>query len=72
MDTEEEILAFGETEVWVECDLCGRGFGGPGLDKAIVVVEHVNACVNCLRRSQSKWGTPIEGWAVEAQNSRSA
>jgi hypothetical protein len=29
MDMEEEILAFGKTEVWVECDACGRAFGGP-------------------------------------------
>ncbi len=24
MDVEEDIVAFGETAVWVECDLCGR------------------------------------------------
>ena len=61
MDIEEEILAFGETEVWVECDLCGHAFGGPGLDKAIVVVGHVNVCVDCLPKSRSKWGTSAEG-----------
>jgi hypothetical protein len=26
MDVEEEMLAFGETAVWVECDVCGRFF----------------------------------------------
>jgi hypothetical protein len=48
MDMEEEILAFGETALWVGCDLCGRSFGGPGLNKAIVAVGHVNVCVECL------------------------
>ena len=51
MDIEEEILAFGETVVWVECDLCGRAFGGPDLNKAIVAVGHVNVCVDCLPKS---------------------
>ena len=68
MDIEEEILAFGETEVWVECDLCRRAFGGPGLTKAIVAVGHANVCVDCLRKSMTKWGTPAEGGgAVEAR-----
>jgi hypothetical protein len=57
MEMEEEILAFGETAVWVECDLCGRSFGGPGLTEAIVEVGHVNLCVDCL----PKRGTPAEG-----------
>jgi hypothetical protein len=61
MDIEEEILAFGETEVWVECDLCGRAFGGPSLDKVIVAVGHVNVCVDCLRQIRSKWGAFAEG-----------
>jgi hypothetical protein len=47
MDIEEEILAFGETEVWVECDVCGCAFGGPGVNKAIVAVGHVNVCADC-------------------------
>ena len=46
MDLEVEMLAFGETAVWVECDLCGRAFGEPGLTKAIVAVGHVNVCVD--------------------------
>jgi hypothetical protein len=50
MDTEEEILTFGETVLWVECDLCGRAFGGPGLSKAIVPVGNVHACGDCLRK----------------------
>jgi len=28
MDMEEEIIAFGETALWVECGLCGCTFGG--------------------------------------------
>jgi hypothetical protein len=54
VDIEEEMLAFGETALWVECDLCGRAYSGPGLNKAIVVVEHVNTCVDCLRK-RGKW-----------------
>jgi hypothetical protein len=27
MDVESSIEAFGETAVWVECDLCGRAYG---------------------------------------------
>ena len=49
MDTEEEIVAFGETVLWVECDLCGCAFGGPGVNKAIVAVGHVNICIGCQR-----------------------
>jgi hypothetical protein len=48
MYMEEEILYFGETEVWVECDVCGRVFGGPGLNKAIVAEGCTNICVSCL------------------------
>jgi len=66
---EEEVLAFGETAVWVECDVCGRAFGGPGMDKAIVAVGHANVCVDCLRKSRRKWGTSAGG-AAEAGNSR--
>jgi len=61
MDVEEEIIVFGETEVWVECDLCGRAFGGPDLNKAIVRVGHVNVCVDCLRKGGKRWGTFAEG-----------
>ena len=61
MDIEEEILEFGETVVWVECDLCGRAFGGPGLSKAIVAVGRVNVCVECQGKSRSNWGTSAEG-----------
>ncbi len=57
MDIEEEIIAFGETVLWVECDLCGRAFCGPGMNTAIVAVGHVNVCVDCL----PKWGTSAEG-----------
>lgn len=60
MDMEEEIVAFGETVLWVECDLCGRGFGDPGLDKAIIAVKHANVCVDCLR-SEKQMGTSSEG-----------
>jgi ribosome-binding protein aMBF1 (putative translation factor) len=49
MDMEEEIEVFGETVHWVECDLCGRAFGGPDLTKVIVAVGHMNVCVDCLR-----------------------
>jgi hypothetical protein len=61
MDIEEEILAFGETEVWVECDFCARAFGGPGVAKAIVAIGHVNVCIDCLRKSENEWGTSAEG-----------
>ena len=47
MDMEEEIVAFGETALWVECDICGSAFGGLSLDKAIVTVRHINVCINC-------------------------
>ena len=60
MDMEEEILAFGETALWVECDLCERAFGGPGVKKAIVAVGHVNMCVDCLRKSRNNWATSAE------------
>jgi hypothetical protein len=61
MDMEEEIPIFGETEGWVECDFCGRAFGGPGMSKAILAVGHVNVCLDCMRKSRSDWGTSAEG-----------
>ena len=65
MDMEEEILAFGETEVWVECDQCGRAFGGPDVNKSVVAVRHAightNVCVDCLQRTRGKSGTSAEG-----------
>ena len=56
MDMEEEIFVFGETVVWVECDLCGRAFGGLSVNKAIVPVGDVNICVDCLRKSRERMG----------------
>jgi ribosome-binding protein aMBF1 (putative translation factor) len=61
MEIEEEIMVFGETAVCVECDLCGRSFGGPGVSKAIVAVGQVNVCLDCLRKVRKKWGTSAEG-----------
>ena len=52
MDMGEEIVAFGETALWVECDLCGRAFGGLGVKKVIVSLEHDNVCVDCLNMNQ--------------------
>jgi hypothetical protein len=49
MDIEEEILAFGETALWVECDLCGRAFGGPSVNRVIGNIGHANACMDCLQ-----------------------
>lgn len=50
MDIEEEILVFGETALWVECDLCGRVCGGRDIGKTIVAKAGVNICVDCLRK----------------------
>lgn len=61
MDMEEETRAFSETALWVESDVCGRAFGGPGRDKAIVAVRHVNICVECLCKSKSKYRTSSVG-----------
>ena len=57
MDMEEEIVAFGETEVWVTCDICGRTVGGPGINEVMVRVGEANICVDCL----GKWGTSADG-----------
>lgn len=51
MDVETEIIAFGETAVWIECDLSGSAYGGPGVNKAIVTVGQANVCVDYLRGS---------------------
>lgn len=50
MDIEEEIVAFGETALWVECDECGRAFGGPGVNKVIVALGHFTVCVDCVKK----------------------
>jgi hypothetical protein len=62
MEIEEEMAAFGETQVWITCDLCGRVYGGPGITELMVRVEEANICVGCL----TQWGTSAEGGAVEA------
>ena len=51
MDVETEILVYSETALWVECDVCGRAYGGPGVNKAVVAAGQVNVCVNCLDKS---------------------
>jgi hypothetical protein len=56
MDVEEEILIFGETAVWIECDLCGCAYGGPGMNKTVVAVGQANVCVDCPRESRSREG----------------
>jgi len=43
-----------ETPVRVERDLCGRAFGRAGVTKAIVAAGHVNVCVDCLNKGESK------------------
>jgi hypothetical protein len=57
MDMEEEIAAFGETAVWITCDVNGRVYGGPDIDKTMARVGEANICVDCL----NKWGTSAEG-----------
>jgi len=57
MDKEEEIAAFGETEVWITCDVCGRVYGRPDINKTMARVGEANICVDCL----NKWGTSAEG-----------
>ena len=49
MEIEEEIAAFAESEIWVECDLCGRAYAGPGLNDVMVARKSDNVCVHCLR-----------------------
>ena len=53
MDVEKEIVAFGETTVWVECDVCGRAYGRAGLKTAIVATGQANVCVDCLDKGES-------------------
>ena len=57
MDVEESIVAFGETVLWVECDVCGRAYGGLGMNKAVIAIGHVNVCADYLRKSRSSWGS---------------
>jgi hypothetical protein len=61
MDVEEEILIYGETEVWVTCDNCRRVYGGPGLGQVMFRLGESNVCVDCLQSCKSNWGTPAEG-----------
>jgi len=61
MDVEEESAAFGETEVRVECDLCGRVFDGPDLLGSLVSIGIANVCVGCEHeRAGSLLGMRVE------------
>ena len=53
MDVETEMLIYGETAVWVECDQCGRAYGGPGVRSAVVAIAQGNVCIECLRDGRS-------------------
>ena len=53
MQVETEILFYGETAVWIECDQCGRAYGGPGVMSAIAATVQGNICVECLRNNRS-------------------
>jgi hypothetical protein len=37
-----------ETEVWIECDRCGRAYGGPGVLEAVRRLGWENVCAECL------------------------
>ncbi|MGA2604034.1 MAG: hypothetical protein ABSG14_07385 [Verrucomicrobiia bacterium] len=41
------------TEVWVECDFCGRAVGGPGLDLYLKHVGPFNVCLWCYQSDQN-------------------
>ena len=62
MDMEEEILAFGETAVWIECDLRVTAYGGPGVNKVIVPIGHINACAECLRSEKQLGNLYCRRW----------
>jgi hypothetical protein len=40
-------MIFLETEVWVECDRCGRAFGGPGFGLSVFPYPDGVFCVEC-------------------------
>ena len=54
MNLEDEIAAFVDTGVWIECDVCGRTYGGLGVEKVIVKVEQANVCAWCLQAVKSQ------------------
>jgi len=62
MNVEEAIVAFWETVLWVECDLCGRAFDRPGRGKVMFRLGQSNVCVHCVRSCRDNWGTPAEGY----------
>jgi len=39
-----------KTEIVVECDVCGRGFEGPGLRRVIFRLGHNIVCADCSRK----------------------
>jgi hypothetical protein len=53
MDVETEIIAFGETVLWVECDICRQVYGWLGVGKAIVNVGGRNICTECAREREA-------------------
>src|SRR5580704_4174361 len=55
------ISPYGEMALWVECDLCGQLYGEPGMNEAIVAMEHVNECLDCLGKSRRQCRTSAEG-----------
>ena len=45
MDDETGIWI--ETEIWIECDRCGKAFGGPGVFEAMRVSGCKILCARC-------------------------
>ena len=41
-----------ETEIWIECDRCGRAYGGPGVLTVIWKRGREVVCTECLARRE--------------------
>jgi ribosome-binding protein aMBF1 (putative translation factor) len=38
------------TEIWIDCDVCGRAFGGPGLHRVMFNRGWGLVCLDCMRK----------------------
>ena len=54
MNLEEEMATFVDTGVWMKCGMCGRTYGGLGVENVMVTVGDAVICLYCVQEIVSR------------------